>query len=308
MAKKLKRIKNKKFFNYKKRRGDRIDGWRVYADDPFFDVIPHIMPTRADAQVFFEEEIETEALDKFMRSIRKSPEHDMPGLSRMIILMAAFVRTVARYPKVNRFCAGRKVFARNYLSISFNIKRSMHIDAPETVIKPYFDPDYTLKEVYDTVMKAVEGAKGSDAQSNATDKFVGSITAKSWIIRPLIWWANRRDNKKGLPKILLPISPFHTSVFITDIGSTGINSVYHHIYNFGTTSLFASLGKRQKKLVLDENGQPKYVNTLIMKYVVDERTNDGFYDAKAVRYLNHLLAHPEVLLAKPEEVTEDPLK
>jgi len=309
MAKQLKRVKNKKFFNYKKRRGDRTDGWRVHADDPLFDVIPHVMPMRCDAQVFFEEEIEIEAMDKFMRSVRRDSSLGMPQLSRMIILLAALVRTAARYPKVNRFVGGRKIYARNHLCISFNIKRSMHIDAPETVVKPFFDPDFNLKEVYDAVMKAAEGTKGTDVEGGAMDKFVGSITAKPWLIRPLVNIFTRMDKKKGTPKWFhRDLSPFHTSCFVTDIGSLGIGSVYHHIYNFGTTSLFASMGKIHKKLVLDDNGDPKNVNAITMRYVADERISDGFYMAKTVRYLNHLLAHPEVLLDKPAEVLEDTLR
>ena len=306
--KKLKRVKGKEFFNYKKRRGDRTDGWRVRSSDPMFDLIPHIMPTRNDAQVFFEETIESDALDKFMRQQRRDPASDMPQLSRLIVLMAALVRAVARYPKLNRFCAGKKIYARNELTISMTVKRSMSIDSDETVIKPHFFPNYTLKDVYDALMKELSTTKGDEAEKSSTDDFVSTLTSiPQWMIRAVVRWVNRRDATKGPAKFLKEISPFHTSCFVTDMGSTGIGPVYHHIYNMGTTSVFIAMGKREKKLALDEHGQPQYINTIGLKIVIDERVADGFYYAKAIRYITHLLQNPELLLLPPEEINEDPL-
>lgn len=306
--KELKRVKGKEFFNYKKRRGDRTDGWKVKFNDPTYQIIPHIMPTRVDAQVFFEEELNTEALDKFVRQQRReNPE--MPELSRLIVLMAAATRAFARYPKINRFCAGKQVYARNHFCISLTLKKSMSNEANDATIKPKFMPNYTLKQVYDVVLDALSDQKGEDAQNNVTGSFVDKITSvPQWILKLVVAYANRRNNKKGLPKLLLDVSPFNTSIYITDIGSTGIGSVYHHIYNFGTTSVFIAMGKRQKKVVLDENGEPKNINTIVFRYVVDERSCDGFYYAKTVRYITHLLNHPEELLEPPKEVVEDPLR
>lgn len=309
MAKKVKerkRVKGKEFFNYKKRRGDRTDGWRVNSKDPMFDVIPHAMIERSDAQIFFEEEVETEALDNFVRKVRRDPSMEMTDLSRLAVVMAAVVRAMSRYPKINRFCAGRKVYARDHLCISLTMKMSMNIDSEEANIKPHFMPNYTLKEVYDILMENLN--KSKNAEDSSTDSFVDKITSiPQWVLRLFFSWVRHKDARKGLPKTLVDISPFHTSVYITDIGSTGINSVYHHIYNIGTTSVFVSIGKRGKKLVLDEDGNPKYVSTIKFCYVVDERICDGFYYAKTARFISHLLKHPEELLERPEVVNEDPL-
>lgn len=309
MAKKTKerkRVKGKEFFNYKKKRGDRTDGWRVRSNDPMFDVIPHAMIERSDAQVFFEQELETEALDNFVRKVRRDPSMEMTDLSRLAVVMAACVRAVARYPKVNRLCAGRKVYARDYLSISLTMKMSMNVDAEEATIKPQFLPNQTLKEVYDILMDNLN--KSKSAEDSTTDSFVDKITSiPQWVLRMFFNWVRRKDNRKGLPRWLVDLSPFHTSFYVTDIGSTGIDSVYHHIYNIGTTSVFISIGKRGKKLVMNEDGSVRYVNTIKFCYVIDERICDGFYYAKTVRYINHLLKHPEELLERPETVIEDPL-
>ena len=307
MAKKeRKRVKGKEFFNYKKKRGDRTDGWRVRSNDPLFDVIPHAMIERNDAQIFFEEEVETEALDNFVRKIRRDPSMEMTDLSRLAVMMAACVRAFSRYPKINRFCAGRKVYARNHFCIALTTKTSMDLESEESNIKPQFMPNYTLKEVYDTLMGELNKTK--NAENSDTDSFVDKITSiPQWVLKLFFSWVRHKDARKGLPKSIVDISPFHTSVYITDIGSTGINSIFHHIYNIGTTSIFISIGKRGKKLVLDEEGKPKYINVIKFCYVVDERICDGFYYAKTVRYITHLIKHPEELLERPEAINEDKL-
>ncbi len=309
MAKKrkeLKRVQGKQFFNYKRRLGDRKDGWRIHPyKDPYFQIIPHIMPQRCDSQVFLEEVIETEALDSFVRRIRLDKDMDMPELSRLAVVMAACVRAFSRYPKTNRFVAGNKVYARNYFSISLTLKKSLDIEGEEETIKPKFNPDATLKEVYDLLTESLSSAKTTD---NETAGFVDYLSnLPQWLIKLIIWWANTCDNGRGLPAWLCDLSPFHTSTYITDIGSTGIGSVFHHIYNFGTTSAFLSMGKREKKLVLDKDGQPKYVNTIKFCYTIDERICDGFYYAKSSRYVCYLLKHPEELLERPTVINEDPL-
>ena len=42
-----------------------------------------------------------------------------------------------------------------------------------------------------------------------------------------------------------------------------------------------------------------------MKFVLDERIVDGFYDATFFKYFRRLMAHPEVLDNPPEEVVKD---
>ncbi len=304
-----KRIPDKKFFNYKKKRGDRKDGWRVHSNDPVFYLIPHIMRTRLDSMVFFEERVDIEELDKFVRKMRR--EGDMPKLARIVVFMAAFVRAVSQYPKLNRFVIGGRIYARNSLEISMTIKREMTLDSPEETIKVAFDPDFTLQQVYDAVMAEIEkvkGAKDETGSTNDTGAVVGIVASlPNWLIKGVVNHIRKTDNKKGTYKLIKEVSPFHTSVFITDIGSVGIGSVYHHLYEFGTCSIFAGVGKKEKMFVKEDDGEIREHQSINLRFTVDERIGDGYYYGKSIRYIIHLLKHPEELLTPPETVNEDNL-
>lgn len=304
-----KRIPGKKFYNYKNKRGDRKDGWRVHSNDPVFYLIPHLMRTRLDSMVFFEERVDIEELNRFVRQMRR--EGDMPQLSRVVVVMAAFVRAVSQYPHLNRFVVGGGIYARNSLRICMTIKREMTLEAPEETIKVAFDPDDTLKIVYDKVMGELSKVKGSldeNDSTNDTGNIAGIVAAlPNWLIRAVVNFLRRMDNRRGVPKLIDEVSPMHTSVFITDIGSVGIGSVYHHLYEFGTCSVFAGLGKIEKMLVRNDDGTVSNHESVNLRFTVDERIGDGYYYGKALRYIVQLLKHPDNLLTPPETVKEDEL-
>ena len=46
-----------------------------------------------------------------------------------------------------------------------------------------------------------------------------------------------------LPRFVIDLSPFHTSLFITNLASINTEAIYHHCYEFGTTGVFVCMGK-----------------------------------------------------------------
>lgn len=112
------------------------------------------------------------------------------------------------------------------------------------------------------------------------------------------------DNLGFLPKAVNKASPFHSSIFITDIGSLGIKPVYHHLYEFGTCSVFLSLGKKERQpyFVSGELVEKKVVG---IRFVTDERICDGYYYASAIKMFKYYLKHPELLELPPEKIEED---
>ena len=112
------------------------------------------------------------------------------------------------------------------------------------------------------------------------------------------------DRYGFLPGYLLDASPFHTSMFITNMASIGMPSVHHHIYNFGTTSLFWSLGVPEKEFVL-KDGKIERQRYIPLGAVIDERIAEGAVFAKMTARLKYYLSNPELLETKPEKVLFD---
>jgi len=285
----------------RRRFGDRKDGKRIRKGDPFFKIIPYIMKDRNDAQVFFDDRIYLENSEKMARELRKQGYK----VGFLHFVLAAMVRTMSQKPKINRFVAGRKLYARNNISFSIAIKKDMNEDTPETTIKISFDGSETIYEVMERLNDEINKNKNLDTE-NDTDKAAKIITyAPGFLIRFVMWMFTALDNKGWLPKFLTDLSPFHSSVFVTDLGSLGIKSVYHHIYNFGTNTIFIGFGIKEKEQKFDRHGNFKNRKVMDLKVVVDERVVDGYYFAQAIKLFKHTIENPESLLTPPDEIIID---
>lgn len=288
----------------KRRIGDRYDGYRVRVKDPLFDVIPHIMRSRLDSQVFFEEQIDITGLRDFIVENRK----DIPNLSMYHLMVAALIRTMVQRPRLNRFVSGRKIYARSYIRASLAVKKSRDIDAEEAIVMPEFEPTDTLADIAKKFNEEVFEAKkqDDDSKGNKTDVLVFLVNFLPGFLKKFLVWTVRNLDALGMmPKVINRASPFHSSVFVTNVGSIGLNSIYHHLYEFGTTSIFLAIGKKEVVRELQSDGTVISKNVINTRFVLDERICDGYYFASSIKLFKNYMKKPELLLAPPEYISED---
>lgn len=286
----------------KKKFGDRYDGRRVRKCDPFNVIIPFIMRERSDSQVFFDAEIDVSKVDEEIKRRRKNGEN----VGFLDYFLAILVRTVSQYPRLNRFIAGRRLFARDDLRISLVVKKEMNINTEGTSIKFKFNLDDTVNDVSKTLRESIEENKGGSGEKNNTDKLVGVLNKLPRCLFSFVIWLLRTLDYYGImPRFIHEISPFHTSIFVTNFGSLGAEPIYHHIYNFGTTSIFIAFGNRRTQRVINKEGKIVERKVMKLRFVADERIADGYYLATSLKYFVSLFAHPELIEVKPEKIVED---
>lgn len=294
-------MKAYQFNFYKRRFGDRFDGWRVRKIDPTFRLVPYVLRTRMDCQIFFEVHLPIDTIEKFVKEQKES----IPKLSLMHVIMAALVRIYSQRPYMNRFVVWNKIFARNTFSISLAIKRSLTDKGEESIIKPYFNLKDTLADVVQKVNQELENSQPV-GQKNSQDKVSELLSIlPDFLLRSVIFILSWLDNVGILPRSINKISPWHSSLFLTNIGSLGVDSVYHHLYEFGTCSMFVAIGKKRRETIIQKNGDAVQQKTMSLKFVMDERVCDGYYYASSVRQLEQILANPAVLLTPPSKVVAD---
>lgn len=290
--------------NRKRHFGDRKDGWRLRHTQSFFAVMPHIMKDRSDAQVFFDDYIEIEELEKYVRAVRK--EHDMPYFSLYHVMIAAAMRLFVMRPRLNRFVMNGKTYARNRLTSSMTVKRSLSQNALEVCIKPSFEKTDTIFDVYRKVNEAMDNEVRNSESENDTDMIANILNRlPAWLVRAFVNFITFMDKHNMMTEFINKLSPFHTSFYITDVGSIGIPPIYHHIYNFGTTSVFIALGKKEIVPIASLDGTIEAKKVVRLRVVADERICDGQYYAESFRMLRRLLKKPQSLEVPPTEFPED---
>lgn len=287
---------------YPKRFGDRYDGRLIRTIDPFFKIIPYIMRSRIDAQNYYEEKLDIGRVEAFLRANRNSAGNNLGFLH---IMLAAMVRTLSQKPGLNRFIAGQKIYARNEILISLAVKKQLLEESPETTIKLAFKPTDTLFDVAEKVNAAITENKKADTSNDADKTARLFMMCPGFFVKFLVWFIRMLDYFGIMPKVLNNVSPFHTSVFVTDLGSLGIQPVYHHLYEFGTTSVFVAFGSKQKEKIIDNVGNIREKRYINVKVVSDERICDGLYFASAFKLFKNLVQNPEKLQVPPEKVVED---
>ncbi len=290
--------------NNNRRFGDRKDGRRLRHTQSFFAVMPHIMKKRSDAMVFFDEYIEIEELEKYVRAMRK--QHDMPYLSMYHVMIAAATRLFVLRPRLNRFVMNGKTYARNRLTSSMTVKRQLSQNALEVCIKPTFEKTDTIFDVYRRVNETMEREVRDNTSENDTDMIANILNRlPAWLVRAFVNFIIFMDHRNLLTEFINKLSPFHTSFYITDVGSIGIGPVYHHVYDFGTTSVFIALGKKELIPIASPDGTITPKKVVRLRIVVDERICDGQYYAESFRIFRRLLKKPQTLETPPTEFPED---
>jgi len=107
-----------------------------------------------------------------------------------------------------------------------------------------------------------------------------------------------------MPRAIIDASPFHTSFYVTNIKSLKLNYLYHHIYDFGTTSLFFAIGNSDKTVVFDREGA-HHRKSITLGCTIDERICDGLYLANSLTLLKRMLRNPALLEEPLDAIVED---
>lgn len=281
--------------------GFRNDGKKLKNIDPIIRLTSYIMPQRNDAMVSLEKEINCEKIDEFIRE----KINDGIKISYMHIVIAGLVRMLALRPRLNRFIMSGRVYARKKIYVSFAVKKHLDDNADETTIKVGFSGHeslYEIKNIIDEEIKKSNVIK----QETKTDKLAKKLLKlPHFILNPAVIFLKWLDRIGLLPKSIIEASPFHTSVFVTNMKSIGTEHVVHHIYNFGTTGIFVSMGKEKMQVGIDENDNFKKMKVMKLGVVIDERLCDGFYSARSLKVVSKHIQNPKLLEQGLQEVGED---
>ena len=280
--------------------GFRPDGRRVTSIDPIVRITPYLMPMRCDAQVFLQHKLDYEKLARYIAE--KSSEGER--VTFMQIIIAAFVRAVSQHPEINRFIMNKEFYARKNCTVSFTmLKDPQNAEGGETACKIFYDLTDTLFDVRDRMNLAIEANRGVETK-NFLDKLVGVLLSIPGLATTIVGLVRLLDRYGLCPGALIDELPFHTSMYITNNASIGLHHVNHHIYNFGSTSLFFGMGSVEKVMVMD-GGKPRMKRYLPIGITADERVCSGAHYAGFFATMIRHLENPELLEVPPESVRFD---
>lgn len=281
--------------------GYRADGRLVRDIDPIVMLTPYIMPNRDDAQVMTRHDLNFDEMTDYIRQQRK----DGHQITYMSIIIAAFVRTLCEYPDLNRFVMNKRIYARDHVCVSFvTLKKTEDDSIEEAIVKVDFQLSDTIYDVASRLESAIAQTRKPNVK-NKTDKVVKFLFSMPFLPDIVVGLAKLLDRYGLMPSYIHQASPFHTSLFISNMASIGMNYIYHHIYNFGTTSIFLGMGKTEQKIHANADGTCRYRRVMPIGAVIDERICSGGVYSRAFSHMKYLIHNPSLMETPPEHIATE---
>src|SRR5438552_3507938 len=272
----------------------RPDATPVESVHPVRRIMPFLMPTKNGAFVLFEQQVPVEPARRFLTTLNaeRSPER---AVTLFHLVLRAIGVALTEFPRLNRFVAGSRLYQRRGIWLSFSAKQRLERDAPLFTAKLSFDPDEPLTAMADRVHAAV--GEGRSGRESATDREINLfLRLPAPILRVGVRVVRQLDAWGLLPASFSAGDPLYASVFVANLGSVGLEAVYHHLYEYGTIPIFVSIGRVQRVPVVLADGSVGSREAFMLRYTYDERIEDGFYAARALERLQALLEEPEKLV------------
>ena len=277
----------------KRRFGDRRDGKLLRDIDGMHLIMPMIYPNRCDNEAFISERIDLTNIDKYIAEYNaKDPEFK---LTLFHVIVASVMKLLVLRPKLNRFIVNKNLYQRNNYSASFIVKKQFSDSSEEGMAFIYANEDSTLDSLHDELYKQIKREKSTSSANSTADTLDFFTTIPRFLVKIIIWLLCRLDRHGIVPQDLIAADPYYASVIFSNLGSIKLKSGYHHLTNWGTTSIFVVVGEMKKRVFLSEDGTEEYRNSVDLGLTIDERLADGYYYSKSVRILKHILEHPECL-------------
>ena len=258
-------------------------------------IMGYILPKRTDCEVFFNDEFDCTELMKFIE--KKNAEHPEFKTTIFHCVVTAVARMVRERPRMNRYLQGWQMYERDQISISFVAKRHFSDTSEESLFVLFPHEDDTLDTISREISGDVQGMRAKDEkETNGIDDVIDAFAA---LPRPILAAALRvvryLDFWDKNPRILTEGDPNYTTVFMSNLGSIKCPAVYHHLNNYGSNSFFITIGTIHPKKMLMPDGSEEIRTVVDIGATLDDRIADGFYFARSLRLIKHILAHPEIL-------------
>ncbi|MBR6838960.1 MAG: 2-oxo acid dehydrogenase subunit E2 [Oscillospiraceae bacterium] len=277
-----------------KKRGDRFDGYWLRDEAPALgQFMAYLMPNRADNEAHINVDVDCRPLDAFLAKKNEGRTEDK--YTYFHLFLAAAVKCFVLRPRMNRFISGNRLYMRDHISVSFVVKKKFEDKAEEGLAYKRYGENDTIDTLHESIMEEIHQCRREDVLDNSTDMMTKLLKLPRWMLRIIVNILFALDRNGRVPYDLIKADPNYSSIFMTNLGSIGMDSGYHHLNNWGTNSFFVMIGKKHLAPEWHEDGSCTVRPVISLGLTLDERIGDGYYYAGTVRLLHKLLENPELL-------------
>ena len=256
--------------------------------------MPYLMRTRTESVVLHDAVYRVTAARTWLRAYNRT--HAAHATLFDLFAYACGQALHAR-PELNRFVSGGRLYQRRGVQVSFVVKREMSDAGVGTTVKFEMLAGERFSECVARLARAIDDARSRDL---AVDKETALIVMLPGVlVKALVGLARWLDAWNLYPRFMTANDPMYASVFLANLGSAGISDAYHHLYEYGTVSIFGAMSAVRRMPFVEEDAVVAR-DGLGIRFTFDERIHDAFYAARSLAVVQHILEDPTRYLGAPE--------
>ena len=275
-----------------KKIGDRKDGIKLQKIHSMHVIMPLIFPNRCDNEAFISDCIDLTNINAYLE--KKNADNPEYTYNLFQVMVAAILKTMVLRPKMNRFIANNTMYMHKEISASFTVKKIFSDDGAEALAQVRVNGTETIDDIHNEIFRQVSFCR-SDKLDGGTES-LNAVAAIPGFLKKIVGAGARFLDRHGwMPKSVTEGDPFYGSVYLSNLGSIKLGAGYHHLTNWGTCSVFCTIGQAKKRPFYDDDGTVHMKPSVDIGLTIDERIADGYYYSKTIHLLKTLLENPELL-------------
>lgn len=273
--------------------GDRKDGVKLRNIHSMHVVMPLMYPNRCDNEAFISERIDLTNILAYLE--RKNADDPVYKYNLFQVMVTTMLKTITLRPKMNRFITNQTMYLRNEVSAAFTVKKEFSDDSGEALAVIRSKGTDTIDTIHDEIYRQISICRSKDQKDAGTESLDMVAKVPGFLLKAVGGTARFLDRHGWMPRSVISGDPYYTSVVLTNLGSIKLHAGYHHLTNWGTTSVFCAVGEMKKRPFYDEEGNVTMRHSVDIGLTIDERLADGYYYSKTIRLMKKLLENPELL-------------
>ena len=282
----------------------RFDATYLKDIDSMHFIMPYIFPNRCDNETFFSFQIDLSNLNEYIKKKNSSNPDYKYNMYQCIV--TAVLKTVTLRSKLSYFIHNYKMYKRNEVSAAFTVKQEFSDNGGEVLCFVRSKPEWNIDDVHNELKRQLLKLKSKEYVDETTGVMDVLNKIPKFISRPIVKFVTWLERKGLVPKALIETDIYHSSVVLANLGSIGLPEGFHHLTNWGTTSMFVVIGEAGR-MPFFENEKVVFKDGVKVGLTVDERIADGYYFSKSMKMMQLFLQEPELLDRPLNEKLSDEL-
>jgi hypothetical protein len=250
-------------------------------------ILAHLTPDRDHAAIYFEQTLD---LGRTLPWLEAERERTGKKITFLHLFLAATGRVLNERPQLNRYCSGWRIYQRDGVTITISVKKSLEDGAKIVMLKVPLSVEDTPESVHDKVVAMVSKGRSGDTHDEKETAFF--LKVPNLILGRLVKLVMWLDRWHLLPGFFVDPDPMFTSMVCANLGSVGLEPAYHHLYEYGNSPFFATIGAIKDAPAAAE-GELVVRPQVRIKYTFDERIDDALACALSLSRQKAMLEDPD---------------